>query len=404
MRISIVILISLFLVPFNLNAKKLYGDVTGSRKNARVAKVGEHHVDTVSQVVCDGLGATSCHCANSIVRRDCEGNFTANMITIQGEVTNPTDVATKQYVDYTTALGVDPKDPARVVATTDTILSGLSNIDSVDLNDGDRVLLVGQNIASQNGLWLASSGSWTRPADFATTLLAGRAYVLIEDGNQNVGSSWVCTTTTAQIDIDNQTFVEFNLPPATTGANVGTGAGIFKDKTGVILNLKSLTAGLHLTVTGNENEIVLATDATNLSTSNTLVVRDDQAGFAAGTINAAKLIVQNLICTQSVQVYSPVNNVDSPDTVTIDSNTSILLLTPAENILTSYLIVNFPANPTNGQSLTILLGTSFYITLINQAANGSAIFSPVLALNPGMGIVSATYLYLALTNTWYRVN
>jgi len=46
---------------------------------------------------------------------------------------------------------------------------------------------------------------------------------------------------------------------ANTGENVGTGAGLFRDKTGAQLNFKSLTAGTGVTLTPSADEIEIAT-------------------------------------------------------------------------------------------------------------------------------------------------
>ncbi len=51
---------------------------------------------------------------------------------------------------------------------------------------------------------------------------------------------------------------------ANTASNVGTGAGIFKQKTGVDLELKSLTAGTNITLTQNADDITIATTTTGL--------------------------------------------------------------------------------------------------------------------------------------------
>src|SRR5205814_783162 len=60
---------------------------------------------------------------NTLVLRDGIGNFVTNMISINGTVTNPTDVATKEYVDNA-SVGLEPKTPARVVAVTNKVLNG----------------------------------------------------------------------------------------------------------------------------------------------------------------------------------------------------------------------------------------------------------------------------------------
>ena len=129
-----------------------------------------------------------------IVVRDGSGNFATNMITIDGTTTNATDVATKAYVDSVTALGIVVHTPAIVVSVTDigSPPAGLQTIDGVTLVANNRVLLTGQTNAVENGLWLAQSGDWTRPADFATGTEAGPAYVLILEGTIYEGSSWLC--------------------------------------------------------------------------------------------------------------------------------------------------------------------------------------------------------------------
>lgn len=54
------------------------------------------------------------------------------------------------------------------------------------------------------------------------------------------------------------------LPPpeSTTAANVGGGAGVFKDKTGDVLNFKSLVAGAGVTLTPGTNTVTLAATST----------------------------------------------------------------------------------------------------------------------------------------------
>src|SRR4030095_3783322 len=163
----------------------------------------------------------------------------------------------------------------------------LQIIDGVLLVANDRVLLVGQTDPIENGLWLAQVGAWIRPADFATGSAAGQAYVLITSGIINAGSSWLCNTPMAIIDTDPIMFAEFTLPNQTTGANVGTGAGqLFRNKTGVTLNFKTVAAGTHITVVNNADDISLATDATSVNTAGTIVARDGSGNFSAGTITA----------------------------------------------------------------------------------------------------------------------
>jgi gas vesicle protein len=224
-----------------------------------------------------------------IVVRDGSGNFTTNMITILGTVTNNTDVATKAYVDSAVSTGLVVHTPAVAVSLTNQTLSGFPTIDGVTFPEGtDRVLLTGQTNPVENGLWVVAAGPWSRPTDFATGTAAGEAYVLILEGSTQAGSSWLCSTPTAIIDTDPIHFELFSLPNQTTGANVGAGTGlIFRDKTGTTLNFKSLIQGSHIVITNNANDITLATDGTSANTASTLVARDASGNFSAGTITAS---------------------------------------------------------------------------------------------------------------------
>lgn len=188
------------------------------------------------------------------------------------------------------------KTPALVVAIANTTLSGLTTIDGVSLAANDRVLLTNQSSTSENGLWEAQSGSWNRPADFASTSVADQAYVLITSGSTNAGSSWLCTTPTAVVDTDPITFVLFSYPDIILGANVGSGAGtVFRDKTGTTLNFKSLIAGNDVVVTNNADDITIDTDATSSNTASTIVKRDASGNFSAGAVSMTDAVVSSSV-------------------------------------------------------------------------------------------------------------
>ena len=276
----------------------LVGDVTGTQGATVVSLVGGQTAANVAAATIAANAATSAEVPNTIVKRDASSNFIVNEITINGPVTNPTDAATKAYVDSAVTTGIVPHTPAVAVATSNiTTLVGFQTIDGVTFPAGtNRVLLTAQTVSSQNGLWVENAGTWTRPADFASGTEAGVAYVLILEGTINAGSSWLCSTPTAIIDAtpttDPITFVEFSLPSQTTGANVGTGTGsVYQSKSGVTLNFRTLAAlaGSHLTIANDadNNEIDFSTDATSNNTPSTLVSRNGSGNFSAGTITAA---------------------------------------------------------------------------------------------------------------------
>ncbi len=232
---------------------------------------------------------SSSNVPGDIVVRDGSGDFITNQITIIGSVSNPTDTATKQYVDDAIATGLVAKTPALVVSTTDigSPPAGLQTIDGIALTTDDRVLLVGQTDEVDNGLWLAQTGDWTYPTDWVVGSTAGQAYVLILSGDTYGGSSWLCNTPDAIIGTDPITFAEFSLPSQTTGANVGAGTGlVYLNKTGVTLNFRTLLDGQYTVITTNADDITIDTDATSANTPSTSVARDASGNFSAGTITA----------------------------------------------------------------------------------------------------------------------
>jgi hypothetical protein len=81
--------------------------------------------------------------------------------------------------------------PVRVVATTDTALSGLPMIDGVAVASGDRVLLTAQASGAQNGVYAAAAGSWSRATseDDIWDMPPGTGWI-VREGTTYAGSYW----------------------------------------------------------------------------------------------------------------------------------------------------------------------------------------------------------------------
>src|SRR6266487_3877685 len=137
--------------------------------------------------------------------------------------TNPQDAATKNYVD-SVAQGLDAKPSVKALSTSNVTQSGPQTIDGVSCVANDRVLLTGQSTASQNGIWIVASGSWTRPTDFASASSQLGAYVFVEGGTNNANTGWVLTGTSAiTVDTTSETWTQF------TGAgDITAGTGLSK--------------------------------------------------------------------------------------------------------------------------------------------------------------------------------
>jgi hypothetical protein len=276
-----------------------------------------------------------------IVVRDGSGDFATNMITIDGTPTNPTDVATKAYVDAS-VIPLAPKEPAVAVSVSNELLIGFPTIDGVTFPNGtNRVLLTGQTNEIENGLWVVAAGFWSRPTDFATGTEAGSAYVLILAGAVYSGSSWLCNTPTAIIDIDPITFVLFNLASSTTGANEGTGTGlVFDDKVGNILYFRSLNAAdAYTSIITNGENIDISTNATSADTASTIVARDGSGNFAAGIITTPGLssTTSLSLSTNSTEQL----NISSSGIISVNAFTTAgIVHNDSSGDLSSSLIVN----------------------------------------------------------------
>jgi hypothetical protein len=73
-------------------------------------------------------------------------------------------IATDRLYGVTTSVAV--KSPCRVATTAAITLSGLQTVNGVALADGDRVLVKDQADTTTNGIYVASTGAWSRAVDF----------------------------------------------------------------------------------------------------------------------------------------------------------------------------------------------------------------------------------------------
>jgi hypothetical protein len=220
------------------------------------------------------------------------GRIITDAITINNAPINGTDGTNKAYVD-SVAVGLAVKTPCNLVDVLNTATSGFPIIDSVATTTSYRVLLTAENNCVLNGIWqINSGGSWSRPTDFPSGGSAANAYTLIQQGAVFANSSWICTNTigNATIDTNSLNWTEFTSPQNITGANVGTEAGVFRDKTGSTLNFRSLNSpNSNIIVTQNTNDISIA-----LSSSPSVVGLTASGAVVAGSFSdGAGVIISN---------------------------------------------------------------------------------------------------------------
>ena len=262
------------------------------------------------------------------------GDTMTGFLTLNADPTSALHAATKQYVDNN-LQGLKGKQSVRAASIANIAsLSGLLTIDGVALATNDRILVKDQSTASQNGIYVASSGSWTRSTDADTWTELVSAYVFVEEGASNQDSGWMCTVnaggtigTTAVvfaqfsqagiINVDGQGLIKTGstlslqldgstLSKSGTGLKVATG-GITNTEVSAsaaiaVSKLSSMTA----------SKVAITDGSGFLSTS---AVTPTELGYLAGVTSAVQTQINGKANTALSNLASVALNTDfNPDT------------------------------------------------------------------------------------------
>ena len=122
-----------------------------------------------------------------------------------------THAASKQYVDNTALTGLKLGASVKTVATSNVGLSGLSAINGYTPVANDRILVIGQTSATENGGCDAASGSWTRSTDSDSDaelrgyqyLITAGTYINARYGNTNQAAIVIGVTNITYQQISN---------------------------------------------------------------------------------------------------------------------------------------------------------------------------------------------------------
>lgn len=139
-------------------------------------------------------------------------------ITDVADPSDASDAATKAYVD-TIAAGVQPK--AQVVAATtgNISLTGEQTIDGVAALNGDRVLVKDQSFAPDNGIYVVSTGAWSRSSDADSFSKLSGAITFVSGGATHLGESYLCTSSAGgTIGVDDVEWVIYSSGTGTVSS------------------------------------------------------------------------------------------------------------------------------------------------------------------------------------------
>lgn len=146
---------------------------------------------------------------------DTDGTLAAN-----SDTRLATQKAVKTYIDAG-LQGLSWKTAVACASTGNLTLSGEQTIDGV-VTSASRVLVKDQTTATQNGIYVTSSGAWSRASDADTASELVWATVLVEGGVTQQRQAWTCTNATITLGVTNLVFAQ------TSG---GTGTGAFSRTT-----------------------------------------------------------------------------------------------------------------------------------------------------------------------------
>lgn len=126
----------------------------------------------------------------------------------------------------TTSVAV--KAPCRVATTANITLSGEQTIDGVAVVAGDRVLVKDQTTATENGIYVAATSTWTRATDFDGSLdVVGGTQVHVISGTANATTYWKVAgaDTTISVGTDSVAFDVGGLSDSAAHTFIQSGTG-----------------------------------------------------------------------------------------------------------------------------------------------------------------------------------
>lgn len=215
------------------------------------------------------------------------GQTMTGLLTLSADPSSALHAATKQYVD-SVAAGIAPKDSVRL-ATTATLPAytqagagvgatltatavGILTVDSVNSVLGDRILVKNGTGADLGVYDVTTEGTagvafiLTRSTDFDTADEVRSGHMFVEEGTVNQDTGWVNTNDgIITVDTTALTFVQFSAAGQLDGANVGSGADVFKAKNGLNLEMRGLNAvNTKITIAVNADNIDFTINEANI--------------------------------------------------------------------------------------------------------------------------------------------
>lgn len=285
-------------------------------------------------------------------------SFNSNRITGLSDPQDPQDAATKNYVDAARS-GLDVKQSVRVLLQNNLApLGGLPLVDDIQLVENDRVLVVGQSTASQNGVYVAKAvGGWVRAEDANSDEEVGPGmFVFVEEGTSWGDSGWVLKTNRPIVlGTTSLEFTQFSSAGQSIAGNGLTKDGNTIDVVGTTDRISVTTGSVDIasTYVGQTSITTLGTISTGVWAGTDVAV--EHGGTGASTASDART---NLGFTAGTfTTITPVVSRISAQTI-------------GDGILTAYPIThNFNTRDVNVQIYDIATFDTVFADVVRTNAN-----------------------------------
>ena len=299
-------------------------------------------------------------------------NLNSNKLINVATPVSSSDAATKGYVD-TTATGLTFKDAVRVASTGSNvnITAPGTTIDSVSLNNGDRVLLKDQSDQTTNGIYIfngASSPMTRSPDANSSGEVNPGMFLLVTSGTLNADIGFVLATTgVITLGATDLSFVAFS----SGGGSVTAGNGIHV--AGSVVSVQTVNSG----------RITVSSSGVDLAT---------MGGLTPGTYN-------NL-------------TIDAYGRITASTSTSYQVLNPNLTSIASIVANGFAARNGSGSYASRVFNPGTGINITNGdgiagnvviAVTPDSTYEQVNILSNGTAISTRSYLNL-ISGTGITVN
>ena len=206
-------------------------------------------------------------------------------VTAAADATGSLDLVTKQQLDAA-IQGVDVKEGTKASSTANLTLSGEQTVDGIALVTNDRILVKNQAAPAENGVYIVSSGAWSRASDANTAAELNGAFVSVSQGTSNANTGWYQYQEVVTLGTDAVNFNQF----FGAGTYAADGQGIELSGSTFALELDGTTlsksaSGVKVATSGITNNEVSASAAIALTklaaTTASRALISDGSGFVS---------------------------------------------------------------------------------------------------------------------------